>query len=115
MALVQCLVARAKAYSATTVLPALVWAATKTEWPCSRCSTASFWKGSSSKGKLCARFGLNLCNEERVTLFQMQHGLLLEGIQPKGEVVCQVRPQPVRRSGHVSLETAGILNFVELD
>ena len=34
MARVQCLVASAKAYSATTVFPALVWAATKTEWPC---------------------------------------------------------------------------------
>ena len=60
MARVQCLVARAKAYSATTVLPALVCAATKTDWPCSKWRTASCWKGSSSKGKRCAMWGLNL-------------------------------------------------------
>ena len=31
---VQCAAARARAYSATAVLPALVWAATKTDAPC---------------------------------------------------------------------------------
>ena len=36
MALVQCCLAKAKAYSATTVFPALVCAATKTELPCSK-------------------------------------------------------------------------------
>ncbi len=36
MALVMCWAARAMAYSATTVLPAEVWAATKTESPFSR-------------------------------------------------------------------------------
>lgn len=60
MARVQCLVARANAYSATTVLPALVCAATNTDWPCSRWRTASCWKGSNSKGKRCAMWGLNL-------------------------------------------------------
>ena len=33
---VQCLAASANAYSAATVLPALVWAATNTERPCNR-------------------------------------------------------------------------------
>lgn len=33
---VQCLAASANAYSAATVLPALVWAATNTERPCDR-------------------------------------------------------------------------------
>jgi hypothetical protein len=45
-----CFAARAMAYSATTVFPAEVCAATKTESPFSRWYTASFWKLSSSKG-----------------------------------------------------------------
>jgi hypothetical protein len=45
-----CFIARAMAYSATTVLPAEVWAATNTLSPISRWYTASFWKLSSSKG-----------------------------------------------------------------
>ena len=48
--LVMCFWERAMAYSATTVLPADVWAATNTEsWASSR-STACFWKTSSSNG-----------------------------------------------------------------
>ena len=35
------------AYSATTVLPAEVWAATSTDWSFSMQSTARDWKGSS--------------------------------------------------------------------
>ena len=48
-----CFAARAMAYSATTVLPAEVCAATNTESPFSRWYTASFWKLSSSKGYYC--------------------------------------------------------------
>ena len=35
-------------------------------------------------------------HKDRVALFQMQHSLLLEGIQLKGEVVCQVGSQPMK-------------------
>jgi hypothetical protein len=45
-----CFAAKAIAYSATTVFPAEVWAATNTLSPISRRYTASFWKLSSSKG-----------------------------------------------------------------
>ena len=34
--------------------------------------------------------------KDLVTLFQMQHGPLLEGIQLKGEAVCQVGSQPMK-------------------
>ena len=37
---------RAMAYSATTVLPALVWAATRTDWSFSIQRTAWDWNGS---------------------------------------------------------------------
>ncbi len=42
-------------------------------------------------------------HKDRVALFQMQHGLFLEGIQLKGEVVCQIWSQPMqqRLSGFV--------------
>ena len=50
MARVQCLAASAKAYSAATVLPAEVCAATNTDRPASMCTMASFWNVSSSKG-----------------------------------------------------------------
>ena len=46
--LVMCLLANAMAYSATTVFPADVWAATKTLSLFSKQSTACFWKVSSS-------------------------------------------------------------------
>ena len=42
-------IAMAKAYCATTVLPALVWAATRTLWPRSRQSAAVAWNESSGK------------------------------------------------------------------
>jgi hypothetical protein len=45
-----CFWARAIAYSATTVFPAEVCAATKTESPISKWYTASFWNVSSSNG-----------------------------------------------------------------
>jgi len=45
--------------------------------------------------------------KDRVALFQMQHGLLLEGVQLKGEIMCQVWSQPMKRSRHLSLETSG--------
>ena len=57
MARVQCFVASAKAYSATTVLPADVCAATKTHSLRSSRYIASFWKVSSSNGNACAGSG----------------------------------------------------------
>lgn len=49
---VMCFMASAIAYSATTVLPADVCAATNTQSPCSRWTIASLWKMSSWKGQL---------------------------------------------------------------
>ena len=50
MAFVRWRVESANAYSATTVFPALVCAATNTFCPRSSRHTAAFWKWSSSKG-----------------------------------------------------------------
>ena len=60
-----CVPSLVSTYATKTEWPHLVSTyAAKTEWLCSRCSTGSFWKGSSSKGKLGARFGLNLGNKD---------------------------------------------------
>ena len=57
MHLVRCLRASAMAYSATTVLPADVCAATNTHSCFSRCKIARFWNVSSSNGNLNAMSG----------------------------------------------------------
>lgn len=45
-------------YTATTVLPADVWADTRTDWLFSRHSRASFWKGSRINGYSLAGFSI---------------------------------------------------------
>ena len=57
-ALVKFLIAKATAYSATTVFPAEVWAATRTQCPYSILYIALFWKSSSSKGYVIAGLGI---------------------------------------------------------
>ena len=42
-------------YTATTVLPADVWADTKTDWLFSKHKRASFWNGSSMNGNSLAK------------------------------------------------------------
>ena len=62
--------ARAMAYSATTVLPADVWAATKTFCFASNCNIACFWNVSNLNGYCVC---LCVCEEQHLDIIQTNH------------------------------------------
>ena len=115
MARVQCCLAKANAYSATTVFPALVCAATNTELPCKKilqagiriCQHAQIQDGSGKRlqtplfevvlpNYIIRWYLLSISLDDEAYLLQMDDSLLLKGVQLKGMTHCQGRPQLVK-------------------